>query len=215
MSQKRKANCNVLYKPPTTEQFTAYQKAWEYFNEKLFDGQLRPCLLNFSRRHKAKGFFWADKWTKADTTCHEISLNPDVLERPVEEIMSTLAHEMAHQWQQDHGQPSRTGYHNREWAERMEQIGLFPSQTGEPGGKKTGQHVTHYIDPNGLFKRAFDQMPEEYLIPWRSGRVEQQRRKSRNQEKTTYRCSCGSTIWGKADLLVKCKRCGKMFRQSA
>lgn len=112
MSRNKRANCNVLDNPPTTEQFTAYQKAWDYFNEKLFDGQLRPCLLNFSRKHHSKGFFWANKWTKEGVTCHEISLNPDVLERPVEKTMSTLAHEMAHQWQQDHGHPSRNAYHN-------------------------------------------------------------------------------------------------------
>ncbi len=98
MWRKKRANCNVLHKPPTTEQFTAYQKAWGYFNEKLFDGQLRPCLLNFSRKHRYNGFFGANRWNKEGSTCHEISLNPDVLERPVEETMSTLAHEMARQW---------------------------------------------------------------------------------------------------------------------
>lgn len=96
----------------------------------------------------------------------------------------------------------------------MQDIGLIASHTGQPGGRQTGQRMSHYISTDGPFKRVFCEMPEEYLIPWRSS-GQAPRRTSRNQDKTAYRCSCGSTIWGKADLLVKCKRCGKMFRQSA
>ena len=49
-------------------------------------------------------------------------------------------------------QPGRTGYHNREWASKMLEVGLVPSDTGQPGGKQTGQHMTHYIDPKGRIR---------------------------------------------------------------
>jgi hypothetical protein len=29
--------------------------------------------------------------------------------------------------------------HHRQWAERMKEIGLHPSTSGEPGGKETGR----------------------------------------------------------------------------
>ena len=58
---------------------------------------------------------------------------------------STLVHEMCHLWQEDFGKPSRGGYHNRQWADKMIQVGLMPTDTGEPGGQLTGQRVTHYI----------------------------------------------------------------------
>ena len=125
--------------PPTLEQFSKYQQAWAWFNAELFDGKLNPCLLNFSRHRGSLGFFTPCRWRKGDKEVHEISLNPDRLSKPLEDVMSTLVHEMVHQWQFDLGDPPRSGYHDMQWAEKMVEVGLIPSDTGEPGGKPTGQ----------------------------------------------------------------------------
>ena len=50
---------------------------------------------------------------------------------------------MAHVWQPTHGKPPIRCYQGRQWAAKMKEIGLQPSTTGEPGGKGTGQSVTH------------------------------------------------------------------------
>ncbi|MBM5564638.1 SprT-like domain-containing protein, partial [Klebsiella quasipneumoniae] len=79
-------------------------------------------------------------------TTDEIAMNPAYFAVcPPEEIMQTLVHEMAHLWQHHFGKPGRRGYHNKEWAERMEEIGLMPSSTGKPGGAKTGDKMADYI----------------------------------------------------------------------
>ena len=52
------------------------------------------------------------------------------------------------------GAPTRSGYHNREWAARMETLGLIPSDTGRPGGKRTGQSMGHYVSDGGPFEQA-------------------------------------------------------------
>ncbi|MCS3273396.1 SprT-like domain-containing protein (plasmid) [Bacteroides fragilis] len=76
---------------------------------------------------------------------HEISINPDFMDRPDKDWHSTLVHEMCHLWQEDFGKPSRNNYHNnKQWATKMIEIGLMPSDFGEPGGKTTGQQMTHY-----------------------------------------------------------------------
>jgi hypothetical protein len=36
----------------------------------------------------------------------------------------------------------------------MEELGLMPTDTGEPGGRKVGQKVTHYVIEGGLFDAA-------------------------------------------------------------
>lgn len=61
---------------------------------------------------------------------------------------------MCHQWQYHHGKQSRAGYHNKEWGDRMEKIGLIPSDTGEPGGKKTGQTMADYPAQGGIFLKV-------------------------------------------------------------
>src|SRR4051794_22674342 len=102
--------------PPTLEQFAAYQAAYDYFNHELFGGELKPCILNFRGFNlRNMGIFCPHKWERDGESCHEISLNPDVLRRPLIDTFSTLVHEMCHQWQQDFGEPPRSGYHDKEW----------------------------------------------------------------------------------------------------
>ena len=211
---------------PTLEQYRKYQAAYDYFNKTLFAGKLRPCLLVFKDRRAKKGgivlgHFGPNRWTSAaGDTCHEISLNPDVLTRPLWDTMSTLVHEMAHQWQQDHGTPPRAGYHDREWARKMEEIGLVPSNTGAPGGRKTGQQMDHYVDEAGAFKRALDAMPEAITLPWTSGLPVvlggKEKAKAKAKNKVKYTCpGCDANAWGKPGLNIVCGECEEPFAEAA
>jgi hypothetical protein len=89
------------------------------------------------------GYFCADRFDRTDgQVADEIALNPSHFRnRPVMEVLGTLAHEMVHLWQHHHGKPGRGRYHNREWAAFMKRIGLQPTSTGEEGGKETGDRV--------------------------------------------------------------------------
>lgn len=142
---------------------------------------------------------------------HEISLNPDLLFRPIVDVMSTLVHEITHLWQEEFGQPSRGGYHNAEWAQKMEAIGLMPSHTGKPGGRRTGQQMSHYVIEGGPFEVAFQAMPSEYLLPWQSGIIAASRQSDRN--KATYLCpgGCGTRVWGRPHLSIACGVCQVFF----
>jgi predicted SprT family Zn-dependent metalloprotease len=52
-------------------------------------------------------------------------MNPDTFTGRIDEdILSTLAHEMAHVWRQRDGTPPRRAYHDRQWAAKMREIGL-------------------------------------------------------------------------------------------
>ena len=84
-------------------------------------------------------------------------------------ILSTLVHEMAHVWQQTYGKPPRKGYHDRQWAAKMLEVGLQPSTTGEPGGKETGQSMSHYILPGGRYAEAFAKLAARgFQLHWQS-----------------------------------------------
>lgn len=200
--------------PPTLEQFSKYQKAWQWFNAELFGGTLKPCLLNFSRHRGSYGFFTPQRWRRGKEEVHEISLNPDSLSRELEEVMSTLVHEMVHQWQQDHGTPPRRCYHDTEWAEKMVEVGLVPSDTGEPGGRPTGQNMTHFIDPKGRFRAALDRMPKECVLPWVSeGPNEKDKPKKPRPKKVKFTCpECRTKITADDEGLdANCNDCGERF----
>lgn len=197
---------------PTREQFTAYSQMFDYFNRALFDGKLPPTMLNFSRKARTNGFFAPQRWERGSKVRHEISINPSTLKhrRPID-VASTLVHEMCHLWQQEHGTPSRSGYHNREWSAQMEAVGLTPSTTGQPGGAKVGQRVTHFITVDGRFERAFKAMPRDFLLPWSCGDLEESK-PSTARNKVKYTCpGCSCNVWGKPDLDIACNECDESF----
>ena len=63
-----------------------------------------------SRHGGAFGFFAANRWrgTAGKKVVHEISINPDFMNREDRDRHSTLVHEMCHLWQEDFGaEPGR------------------------------------------------------------------------------------------------------------
>ncbi len=213
---------------PTLEQFRKYQAAYDYFNKSLFGGELQPCLLVFREgKRKANsivvGHFAPFRWWRGPLHCHEISLNPEALNRELCETMSTLVHEMAHQWQQDHGTPPRGGYHDRQWAAKMVEIGLIPSDCGGPGGRQTGQRMSHYIQEGGGFDEALKAMPETVRLPWVTGhqltivrgKPEDADKEEKTRNKVKYHCpDCKTKVWGKPDLHIICGDCDARFAEA-
>jgi hypothetical protein len=203
---------------PTGSQFTAYEGMFVYFNTELFAGELPPCLLNFSRKARTNGFFAPERWENAAAgeVRHEISLNPTQLKtRPLIDVAATLVHEMVHLWQQENGKPSRTGYHNQEWAAKMEAVGLMPSTDGTPQGKRVGQSVTHYIVGGAPFEVAFRRMPEAIRLPWTCVPEDDSDGKKRtaSRNKVKYACPCENNVWGKPGLSITCDECEEPFAE--
>ncbi|BCM24153.1 peptidase [Methyloradius palustris] len=115
------------------------------------------------------GFFSPTRWRNLKGNhAHEISLNPTYfLSKNLIEIFQTLVHEQCHLWQFEHGQPSRFGYHNQEWARKMKSVGLIPSDTGQPNGNVVGQKMADYPEKNGIFMSAcLELIDTGYLINW-------------------------------------------------
>jgi predicted SprT family Zn-dependent metalloprotease len=212
-------------------------------NKQLFGNKLPNCFLNFSRdSNRVIGFFAPKRWLKTKTFTHEISLNPRAMGdlKPIIAV-SSIVHEMCHLWQFEFGTRSRTGYHNKEWAKKMESIGLMPSNTGKPGGSKTGQQMNDYVIHNGPFRQAFKNMPTTFLFPWEciesivkksiiSDKDQDKKPVKRvlasivkdpesigivkyNKNKVKYSCpKCKSNVWGKPDLNIVCGDCDKKYK---
>ncbi len=88
------------------------------FNAELFGGKLPPCLITMQRHKGAYGYFSSERFASAsdpEEVTDEIALNPvHFATRTPTDVLSTLAHEMVHLWQDHFGHVSRPGYHNRE-----------------------------------------------------------------------------------------------------
>lgn len=218
---------------PTHDAYAELQKAYDHFNRELFDNKLPNCLITLQREKNTLGYFSTKRFVsrQGDLT-DEIAMNPAWFAvRSVREVLSTLAHEQSHQFQQIYGKPGRGRYHNAEWADLMEEIGLMPSDTGEPGGKRTGDRMTHYIIEGGRFDKACDELlTDDFMISWldrfpvkldnvdvglTSLMAAPKEKNASNRKKFSHDCIGGEIVnaWGKPGLKLICGECGADFTE--
>lgn len=204
---------------PTEQTYEGLTYAYGFFNDRLFQGALSPCLITMQRHKGAYGYFAARRFGErdGDGQVDEIALNPShFAERSPTQILSTLVHEMVHKWQEEHGKPGRVAYHNKEWAGKMDEIGLTPSSTGQPGGKRVGQKVSHYIAAGGPFALACDELLTSgavelrYVERW--GEEGEIARKKKAASKTKYTCpTCQANAWAKPAAKLICGECDELM----
>lgn len=154
---------------PTEEAYAELQQAYDFYNDALYGAALPPCLITFQRQKKTFGYFSSMRFGRRDgRKSDEIALNPEYFAVvPMVEVLQTMAHEMTHLWQAHFGTPSRACYHNTEWADKMESIGLMPSSTSRPGGKRVGQFMGDYVLSGGRFEVATaDLLSTGFMISW-------------------------------------------------
>jgi hypothetical protein len=199
---------------PTAETYGALETAYNFFNDRLFGGRLMPCLFVMQRgKSNRNGHFHAEIWQSQKVegyAADEMSINPNTLQsRSITDLLSTLVHEMTHLEQHHSGEPSRNGYHNKEWGKLMDAVGLTPSNTGEPGGKRTGQQMTHYIEDGGPFDQACSELLETgFLIPWLSVDTTPEPKERKASTRTKFTCQgCNANAWGKPELIIHCGPC--------
>jgi hypothetical protein len=189
-------------RPPaiTPLEYGGLQAAYDHFNAALFSSKLGDVFITYQRKAHSAGYFSPDRFSgRIDASGrHELALNPDgFISQTDKQICQTLVHEMVHVWQHAFGKPSARGYHNKEWAAKMKEIGLQPSSTGMVGGKETGQRMSDYIIPGGPFERSYDKLAATgwKLILQSAPRPGGTRAPN---SKVKYTCqTCGFNLWGK------------------
>ncbi len=154
---------------PSIELYTWLNTAFDFFNRELFEEKLPGCIITVQREKKTMGYFSADRWANAKgAKTHEIAINPAYFAgHKFIEILQTLVHEMCHMWQHIYGKPSRTGYHNKEWSDKMVSFGLIPTHNGRKDGKRTGQKMGDYPEQGGKFLRCCEQLiADGFKLEW-------------------------------------------------
>ncbi|WP_370978600.1 SprT-like domain-containing protein [Agaribacterium sp. ZY112] len=152
----------------TKELYSALEAAYGHFNDHLFKGSLPEVVFTMHRSVGTLGYFIPDRWaSEKKGTKHEISINPIYIGKyRIIDVLETLVHEMVHCWQYCHGHPSRSGYHNKEWAYKMIDVGLQPSSTGQPGGEIVGNQMSHYSLEGGQFLSSATALVNEKSFNW-------------------------------------------------
>ncbi|MGX9998340.1 SprT-like domain-containing protein [Vibrio sp. JZG120] len=196
------------------------------------------CLITLQREKKTYGYFSPERFVSRDgDKTDEIAMNPAYFAVcPPEEVMQTLVHEMTHLWQYHFGKPGRRGYHNKEWANKMESIGLMPSSTGQPGGDKTGDKMADYIIEGSVFDDLCQSLlTGDFRISWADKFPDRDKLQAaiengtvgdmteglsemlmempeQKQTRAKFTCpECGVNVWGKPSLNLICGDCDVTF----
>lgn len=230
---------------PTQETYSDLQAAYDHFNATLFEGQLPPCLITLQRKGiRVMGYYSPGRFIhriEEDRKTDEIAMNPMFFVRKDDiEALEVLVHEMCHLWQHHFGTPSRTSYHNKEWSQKMQAVGLMPSTTGAPGGKAIGQSMDHYRIAGGRFEaEARALIDGGFKLCWYDctaclptssppapERNEDDERDDDGEteepapplsgKRVKFTCpDCGANAWGKSSLQIMCAPCGVVFESES
>ena len=117
-------------------------KIFDLLNEEFFENELSRPTITIQSTPRAYGHFSLreDTWVSKLGGTHEINIGAGTLSRPIEEVVSTLLHEMVHYYNYERGvQDCSRGntYHNRKFKEEAEHRGLLVEHSEKYGWSHT------------------------------------------------------------------------------
>lgn len=137
------------------------EKMYRQLNNDKFGGQLEEPIITIMSTPRAYGHVTCAKvWKSKDTQKYELNIGAGTLDRPIENVVSTLLHEMVHIFhlQNDIQDTSRGGsYHNKKFKDKAEEVGLIIEHHATYGWTLTSPS-------DALFEYICEQGWEDILI---------------------------------------------------
>ncbi len=132
------------------------EKIFRALNEHYYGGRLEEPVITIQSTPKAYGHVTVAKsWAREDgETRHELNIGAGTLDRPIENVVATMQHEMVHLWniQQGVQDCSRAGqYHNKRFKAEAEARDLILSYDPRVGWSVTepGDGLIEFILEQG------------------------------------------------------------------
>lgn len=105
------------------------EKIFRALNADWFAEELEEPIITIQSTPRAYGHVTVSKtWKRKDEDRHELNMGAETIDRPIEEVVATMVHEMVHLYNLAHGiqDCSRGGsYHNKRFKEEAERRGLY------------------------------------------------------------------------------------------
>jgi len=107
------------------------EKIFRALNADWFDGELEEPIITIQSTPRSYGHVTVAKtWKRKEDMRHELNLGAETLNRPIENVVATIMHEMVHLYNIAHGVQdcSRGGaYHNKRFRDEAQRRGLVIS----------------------------------------------------------------------------------------
>ena len=212
----------------------SWQEVLEYsfsvLNEVYYNNELPPIVITLQSSPRSNGHFTVGKvWRAEQEHLNEINISVEHLDRPIENVMATLNHEMVHFYCQLNGiaDVSQNGrYHNKNFKREAEKRGLIISYAKYIGYSVTtpGEEFINVLNANGIQKPLdINRDGEKLFINGGSGNMGgsggtdnglSTAPKKPKCSTRKYMCPvCGNSFRATKDINVMCLDCMEVFQK--
>ena len=194
------------------ETVTWLGKLYNYLNDNLFDGKMKRPVITVQTDFSNKAFGWFTlkrvwKDSTEDEGEFEINITSQYLNRPINEIVGTLVHEMCHQYARLNNVQdcSRSGlYHNKLFKKIAEEHGLSVEKEDKCGYARTALN-SEAVELLGFF---LEKAPAALIyrnLPQKGVRVS-----SSSTRKYVCPC-CGMSVRATRSVNIMCADCNEFM----
>ncbi len=132
-----------------------------------------------------------------------ININRKHLNRPMWDILATLLHELCHSWQNMYGSPSNSWFHNKEFRNKLSDMGIFCDEKGCHIG--VGDPFVHILRQHAVEFNLEKTDKGNLKIP------PQPKKKGKSKLKK-WSCGCGQNVRvGTKEFHATCDLCREPF----
>lgn len=180
------------------------EKAFDLINQEYFESALSKTVITIQSSPKTYGHFTVNKvWKESADSYHEINISAESLNRPIQDTIATMVHEMVHLYcaQNKIKDTSRGGtYHNKIFKVQAEKRGLKIGYNKKDGHSPTEptENLTEFIKRSKL----------DTAIICHRETAEKQAKKKKTSSTRKYVCpKCGVSVRATKEVHIKCAEC--------
>ena len=197
-----------------TKAVTELKNIYDNLNKDYYEDKLPEVVITIQSSPKGKAYGWyaKDRWgieTDKEKAFDEINISAEYLSRPIENIVSTLQHEMVHLYcaiNDIKDTSNNNVYHNKKFKEEAENRGLSIEKAQTIGYSVTTPtaEFIEYIKDLSISEDAF-----KFFRKLPMGK---EKTKKTAKKTTKYTCPCCDvSVRGEPDLEIECKKCGVLM----
>ena len=188
-------------KMDSSQAIAYFEKIYDALNIRFFDGELRKPIVTLTGKeysnHVANN---EDESLSGKKSVFNLEISIKCLNKPIEEIVTDIMHEMVHEYCAENGMKCSGSYHNRIFKTVAENHGLIQSVSKTSSGKNTygwgkskpSDDLLKFIDLQGW--EAVDVTGIRFT-----------RKRSEKQSRRTWLCpKCGAKYASYSDNRIPC-----------
>lgn len=197
------------------------EKMFRQLNEDMFHGELEVPIITIQSTPRAYGHITVGKvWDNAKgTRQYELNIGAGTLNRPIENVVSTMLHEMVHLYHLMHDiQDCSRGntYHNKKFKAKAEEVGLVIEYDSRIGWSITSpsEALIEYIINQGWSEILINR-EESYKISigGKAGNADTDSPTRKPSSTRKYQCPhCGMSVRATKTVRIMCVDCMEIMQ---